>query len=127
MLQYPALAGQLSLPSSPPTDPVPPRGLADMILAGPGAREMLAGRRHIDTTRAVALVPNVTQSWTCPVRLNEAEELLVEVHQGEGMAGRDEGESPLMNVANKAEQNKCGKAQQLYLWTNRWNKKNGKV
>lgn len=40
---------------------VPPWGLADMTLAGPSAREALAGRRHIDMTQAVALMPNVTQ------------------------------------------------------------------
>lgn len=79
-LQYPALASQP--PSLPPTDTVPPRGLADMILPRPGARAMIARRHHIDTTQAVALVPSVTQSWTCPVRLNEAEELLVGMSQG---------------------------------------------
>lgn len=55
-----------------------------MILAVPGAKEALAGRRHIDTTQAVALVPDVTQGRTCRVRLDEAEELLVEAADGKG-------------------------------------------
>lgn len=55
-----------------------------MILAVPGAREALAGLRHIDTTRAVALVPDVTPGRTCQVRLDEAEELLVEAAEGKG-------------------------------------------
>lgn len=60
-LQYPALA---SHHRTPPSDLVPPRGLADMNLAGPGAREALAGPRRIDATRAVALVPDETQGRT---------------------------------------------------------------
>lgn len=54
-----------------------------MILAVPGAREALAGLRHM-TTRAVALVPDVTPGRTCQVRLDEAEELLVEAAEGKG-------------------------------------------
>lgn len=68
-LQYPALASSSGLP---------PQGLADMILARPGASEALAGPpHHIDKTRAAALMPDMTQRWTCGVKLDEAEELLI--------------------------------------------------
>lgn len=58
--------------------PPTPQGLADMILARPGASEALAAPlHHIDKTRAAALMPDMTRRWTCGVKLDEAEELLI--------------------------------------------------
>lgn len=77
-LQYPALASHHSTPTRP--RPSPESSGHD----SGWPREAMAGRHHIDTTRAVALAPDVTQGKTCRVRTDEAEELLVGTAEGKG-------------------------------------------
>lgn len=72
---------------------------------------------HIDKIRAAALMADMTQPRTCGIKLDEAEDLLIEaaregmsqpMHFGETLS-KEEGEAGGVNVSNEAAENRFRK------------------
>lgn len=102
-LQYPVLA----------SSPGPPEGSGWHDSGLPGLPLKREWAYHIDKIRAAALLPDMTQQRTCGIKLDEAEELLIEaareemsqlMHFGEMLGGGAEG-----NVTNEAAENRFRK------------------